>query len=259
MLEVLAGGGANRNFSIAKQAILSPGRRYDVRFDYFAEIGAFSSTVYLGVGSSTGRFDSSGVEIEEGAWQADKRLSFVIPASDTLRLSPFTTAVGSAVPALALNAGKRIYFKRIRIWDLGPVFDLEADPNRGLRDRGANQLHGVRTNGTQYVGAKIDSFPGWRVTHGAAGALQFGGGTAIDTSKTWAMDTLLVRSTAAVTWSLGNVSGGKQYVADFALAVGDNYVTGANLITRLINGANLWSQSSGAAEISIFPVLRRTS
>jgi len=141
---------------------------------------------------------------------------------------------------------------------LGPIIKPVIDPNFGLRDLGANGIHGIRTAGISYLGDKTDSLAVFKVAHSGSGNLQFAGGTAIDTTKGWVIDSLIVRSTAAVTWSLGNVSAGAQYVSAYSLAIGDNYIPVASIVTRLISGANLWSNSNGAADITIFAHLKRT-
>jgi hypothetical protein len=133
------------------------------------------------------------------------------------------------------------------------------DPNFGYRDLGANGLHAIRTAGIAYHGDQADSAPAFKVSHSGSGPLQFAGGTALDTTRGWALDTLIVISTAAVTWSLGSSSGGTQYVSSYSLAIGVNYIPAASLVTRLISGANLWSQSSATADITILPILRRTT
>jgi hypothetical protein len=147
----------------------------------------------------------------------------------------------------------------VAVLELGPIFKPVLDPNYGLRDLGANGIHGIRTAGISYIGEKADSVAVFKVTHSGSGNLQFAGGTALDTAKGWVLDTLIVKSTAAVTWSLGNASGGAQYVSGYSLAIGDNYIPSASLVTRLISGANLWSNSNGAADITIYATLRRTT
>lgn len=140
---------------------------------------------------------------------------------------------------------------------LGPVAVLEPDPNYGLRDRSNNSLHASWLAGISYLGTRFDSMTAWRVAHGGATNLQFNNGPCIDTTKSWVIDSLLVHSTAAVTWSLGNASAGAQYVNGFSLAAGANYIPHASLVTRVISGSVFWSASNGAATITLIPILRR--
>ena len=95
------------------------------------------------------------------------------------------------------------------------------------------------------------------VTHGGSGNLQFGGQGVIDTTHAWAIDSLVVESTAAVTWSLGTASGGAQIISGKSLSIGRNYIADADFVTRFLTGANLWSNSSGAATITIRAKLRK--
>ena len=141
---------------------------------------------------------------------------------------------------------------------LGPLFQENIDPNNAHRDTKANGLHAVCSPGVFYIGAKIDSVGGAKVSHPGAGNLQFCGGPFFDATKGWVIEALIVRSSAAVTWSLGNASGGAQYVSGYALSIGDNLIPAASFVSRNISGANLWSNSSGAADITIFPKHART-
>lgn len=239
---VASGAGSTANCVSHPNPSLVIGRRYRLQFRAKSDAGNATLTYNIGGGSGF----AEAVANLGGDWQAFGTEAVVIATPGLLRFW--------------LGGAGTCRIDKIELIDLGPVFDLEPDPNLGWRDRKANGLHATRTAGTEYVGGKTDSMPAFKVSHVGPGVtnLQFNGGAALDASKGWALDTLVVRSTAAGTWSFGNVSAGKQYVADFSLAGGDNYIMSASLVTRLISGANLWSQFSTAGEISIFPVLRRT-
>jgi hypothetical protein len=82
--------GANKIFQLrASNATLSPGRKYRVTFDYYAESGAFNAGVatYLGTGAQGGRWDTDGgVLVVEGSWQSSKSIDFISNASNSAML-----------------------------------------------------------------------------------------------------------------------------------------------------------------------------
>lgn len=195
-----------------------------------------------------------------GSNPTDNSFLFTPTATETLFEGTFVLNSGTLIRLGVVSSNGSAYeYDDIEVWPLGPIATHELDPNFGLRDLGTNGLHGVRTDVVSYVGPKIDSSTAFKVTHSGSGNMQFADGTAIETAKGWVIESLIVKSTAVVTWSLGNVASGKQHVADFSLVVGDNYIPAASLVARNITTANLWSISSDAADITIYPVMRRTN
>lgn len=233
-----------------------------IRFEYLIPVGNTNvNRLRLTTQTSGGGFDSELTSLSTvGTWSAYNAQHDFTSRSDvasSLRFYAFKNA-GDSFAGINASTDDRVYIKNLKIDIEGPALELEYDPNLALRDRKANQLHGVRTTGTSYAGEKVDSLMVSKVSHGGSGNLQFAGGAIFDSGKGWVIESLLVRSTAAVTWSFGSASGGAQYVSGYSLAVGGNYIPAASLVTRLIGTANLWSNSNGAADITITLNLRRT-
>ena len=121
---------------------------------------------------------------------------------------------------------------------------------------GSNPI--LLTSATGWLqGPSLDITLNQAVTHSGSGNLQFGGQSVIDTNHAWAIDSLVVESDAAVTWSLGTASGGSEIISGKSLSIGLNYIADADFVTRFLTGANLWSNSSGAATITIRAKLRK--
>lgn len=92
---------------------------------------------------------------------------------------------------------------------------------------------------------------------GGSGNLQVWGASCIDTSKKWRIRSVSVTSTAGVNVSLGSASGGTQYVNAQAVVNGDTDI--GTFASRVISGANLWINASGAATISPCIILDRVN
>jgi len=182
------------------------------------------------------------------------------PGTYTVEFTALGTYTGG--PALRSVGGNAV-LDAYSFRSFGTLFEHDQDPNYGARDKRPNALHGYRTPGSLYQGPKLDSNTSFAFSNatGAQADLRLPGTSlsAFDTSKDWVIEGWAVYSNAVVNLSLGNASGGAQYVSAFALAVGINYITDANLVTKLLAGADLYARVSGNVIGTVTPILRRVS
>ena len=152
VLEAQASG-ANRNFQIRKDSLVTIGVRYELVFDYYAEVGATSTTRYLALGADGARMDTtSSVAVVEGSWQTSQKLRGVSNSS-ALRLMLAASATSQTVAPLL--SGKKLYFKNLVLRPLGPIAKERLQPGCPVAtDGGANKIPGLLTSGLTALGDK---------------------------------------------------------------------------------------------------------
>lgn len=135
---------------------------------------------------------------------------------------------------------------------VGAVVHLPLDEGAGyqLRDASSNKLDAaMTTSGISHVIAQ--RYAAIRTTLVFAGSSnqQLLGQAAVDTSRRWHIASVGGTSSAPVNLSLGNASGGAQYISAQAIPAGDFDI--GTFASHLVSGANLWVNSSGAATITL--------
>jgi hypothetical protein len=153
-----------------------------------------------------------------------------------------------------LDASGAFDMDDIKIIRLGHIINPAINPgDRVVADLGANNITGLLSSGLSIVGnnREHDDPITLTVEHSGAGNLQFGGQNILPTLRENAIESIIVTSDAAVAWSLGNASGGEQYVSQLAVTAAEQYVAPSDIVTYLLTGGALWSKVDGAADITI--------
>ena len=165
-----------------------------------------------------------------------------------------TTAFGWRVDNNACTA----LMDSFRIRSLGALFFLSPSD---CYDGVGYQLHDVGPNKVDAV-IPVSTAITWTFTlpqrratirstlvFSSSGNLQILGQAAVDISRRWRIASVGGNSSAAVTLSLGNVSGGAQYISAQSIPAGDFDLT--TFATHLISGANLWVNASAATTLAL--------
>ena len=122
-----------------------------------------------------------------------------------------------------------------------------------LLDRSPNRLDAIRTSSasTSYSHNGRRAIVRATVAHGSGTTdVQLLGQAAIDTSRRWRIDSVQVVSDASVNVSLGQSSGAASYISAQAVTSGTTDIStfAARMITA--SQANLWSRSTGTANLT---------
>lgn len=150
VLRVQATAGA-KVFQITRSnTFTAPGVRFEVTLDYYAETGAFSNPVWLGLGVHGNRLDDSQIAVVEGSWQTGIKLVVLgskYPTGTGFPISMFSSATGTETNAssIRLNDTKSVYFKNVVVKAYGPLAKWEIQPVDAslggvARDAGSNNI-----------------------------------------------------------------------------------------------------------------------
>lgn len=221
------------------------GRTVRIRFDYTTS-AAGNGTLYM-----------PGYNQVPNPWYADKFLTGLGAGSGTLDATfladtiYLTTGATGGIQFSSFNGGWQGTITNLRISWVGAVVHLPLDEGAGLqlRDASGNRLDAVVTSsGVSHILAQRRAALRTTLVFASSGNLQVFGQAAIDTARRWRIASVGGNSSAAVNLSLGNASGGAQYIS--AQAVNSDFDI-STFASRLISGANLWVNSSGAATVTL--------
>ena len=241
-----AGGALQFNKNVG-----SLGKIYRVTFDYYASAGC--GIGYWGLGVQNTRIMSgNNLAVVTGSWQTSQQLTWdgsagfgVTNTGFGLCFAGYTTATGANDSSLV--AGNPVYFKNIILNQLGAVCHLPLDDGLGyqLRDVSTNKLHAIATTTGVY-----------HLSPGQRGQLRFSTSTNGNQQAlgqiclpanariiSWSINNL----GTSVTVSLGNASGGAQFLSSGTIASGLNAVT---LLTPFDSTQNLWVSSNGTSMLN---------
>ena len=244
-----SGGGAVQ----VKKQIGAYKKIYQVLFDYYASPAC--GIGYWGIGISGSKDQSANpITVVTGSWQLSQQL--IWNGSDgqgvgglfnppQICLTGFANTAGTGYSSLV--TGNPVYFKNIIVNQLGAVVHLPLDDGLGyqLRDVSTNKLHAIATTTGVY-----------HLSPGRRGQLRFSTSTNGNQQAlgqiclpanariiSWSINNL----GTSVTVSLGNASGGAQFLSSGTIAAGLNAVT---LLTPFDSTQNLWVSSNGTSMLN---------
>ena len=244
-----SGGGAVQ----VKKQIGAYKKIYQVLFDYYASPAC--GIGYWGIGISGSKDQSANpITVVTGSWQLSQQL--IWNGSDgqgvgglfnppQICLTGFANTAGTGYSSLV--TGNPVYFKNIIVNQLGAVVHLPLDDGLGyqLRDVSTNKLHAIATTTGVY-----------HLSPGRRGQLRFSTSTNGNQQAlgqiclpanariiSWSINNL----GTSVTVSLGNASGGAQFLSSGTIASGLNAVT---LLTPFDSTQNLWVSSNGTSMLN---------
>lgn len=135
--------------SIASQ--LGLGKHWRIDFDYYAEAGAFTGAAYFGQYASGTNSLSTGNLIVEGSWQTGYIIVQGNVSDGKMRIGEFQAATGASTRSM--NNGFSLYFKNIKLRQLGPLAKWEIQPGQTVaKDYGSNLLPLTLTSGITAIG-----------------------------------------------------------------------------------------------------------
>jgi hypothetical protein len=180
-----------------------------------------------------------------GAYQQDHRI--------------FVCEANGIIPDSTIPEGDVFYVKNITVKKCGWTTRLRTDMAAG--GTAINDAKSATNDASDFlytptsVKAQPQNFrQRIRASTSTNGNQQLFGAACIDTTKKWRIRSWTIYCASGTpTTSLGDVSGGAQYVSSYVLAAGLNDVT--PIITRLPATANLWCASDSTAQLDHVVIL----
>ena len=248
-----------------RSGVISGARRYRLTFDYYipnanTEIQSFHVAPTDSSNTDPGAV-TGGVFTTRGAWTSASVL--ISPTSATQDRIPFWLRNASGQASFTATTTEGIYLKGVTVEQIGITTRLRTDQAAGL-----TALNGAKSS-TNDSSDFLLSTTG--VTHSPTGGtrrqlirpgtltfttspsvlnLQAFGASVVDTGKKWRIVSFSGTASGAANISLGNASGGAQYVSAKAVTAADFDTSDAQFVTRRISGANLWVKSDATVTLT---------